>query len=146
MLKHSSPETLKPVRHFLRLGLWREKVAGSTAGSYWSTSRTCPKAQLRYREGSENASKATRKSGFSTGRIIPNAKRPVIARKVHSGALPTSVRACRVGWLDGHSAQRYPATQFVDLAGGISPRHLEANAPPVDSASDIAETDNSDRR
>ena len=70
----------------------------------------------------------------------------VIARKVHSGALPTSIRACRVGWLDGHSAQRYPATQFVDLAGGISPRHLEANAPPVGSASDIAETDNSDRR
>ena len=86
------------------------------------------------------------KSGFSTGRIIPNAKRPVIARKVHSGALPTSIRAYRVGWLDGHSVQRYPATQFVDLAGGISPRHLEANAQPVGNASDIAETDNSDRR
>jgi hypothetical protein len=39
-----SPETLKnPSIISLRLGLWRQKAAGSTAGSYWSTRSLWPR-------------------------------------------------------------------------------------------------------
>jgi hypothetical protein len=72
------------------------------------------------------------------GRSLPRRSTPARRR--------TSISSCRSGWLDGHSASRYQATQFADLAGGISLRHLEANAPLVGNASHHAETDNSDRR
>jgi hypothetical protein len=72
------------------------------------------------------------------GRSSPRRSIPALRR--------TSIRAFRIGRLDGHSAERYPATHVADLAGRISLRHLEANAPPVGNASHIAETDNPDRR